>query len=166
MKSLMLLVAVSLFSLAAMAAPPGEFRGQVFGQPLSPIEEFEPLGNVDGGIKAYKRRDEKLTIGSATLKGIYYYVWDNRLMRVAVSIDGADNFYSLASALEAAYGKKHSVGTRFQSFYVWDAGAAGVKVKAMQGALDRHDAMWTHLGMESEYAAAKREAAQNAKKDL
>lgn len=80
------------------------FRGLKWGQVIQEGEEFTKV-DTDGDIDAFTRKGDKLTIGTANLKSIVYFVYDTRLMSVQIKAQGKQTFEYLKSTLASKYGR-------------------------------------------------------------
>jgi hypothetical protein len=133
-----------LFLLAGCRVPPGQirkgslsymdakygFRGIKFGTPESQVVKrlhLEPCDN--GSVAAYRRKDEKLRLGSVQLTDIRYRFLRNKFFGVTL-VGVATGSPSLLEVVRAAYGRGACRTSRLRSD---DSGRQMSKVCSWKG---------------------------------
>jgi len=99
------------------------FRGVTFGTPISQFKNLEVLHDR-GAIKAYRKTDEDLNLGSVTLISIVYVFVHDKFYAVSLHADGGYNGTNLLKIFQAAFGPgAHPEGTPNKTF--WAGKVAG-----------------------------------------
>jgi hypothetical protein len=82
---------------ATSRAETGGFRGVKWNTPLDEMKsELVLVGNDDGRqIEWYKKENEELSLGAASLESIHYVFHERLFKRVAIVANGADNYEQL-----------------------------------------------------------------------
>ena len=122
------LVAVMLLCLGATSALAGGvgklddqngYRGIEFGTSPDSVEGFELISDRGaGGTEIYALVSESLELGDATLDGVTYGYFDDKLYFVALFTSGRGNGIKALAALEEKYGKGTPVISEAKE-YIW-----------------------------------------------
>jgi len=98
---------------------PDGFRGIKWGTEISTLTDMEKVEQEESSnndLVWYKRKGDKLAIGKASLKGIFYGFWMGNFESVWIDFEGDDNFESLKKELFEQFGK---VRESVKEFYAW-----------------------------------------------
>lgn len=93
---------VPMGSLAYLDARNG-FRDATLGSPFSSFKDLQ-FQEEGSGMKWYRRPSDNLTMGEATLTGIFYGFYNDHLIHITLKTDGLGNNRAVLATLEAAYG--------------------------------------------------------------
>lgn len=121
MKSLrLLLVALASIPMIALAVrnEPDGFRGIAWGTEFSPSLGDMTITGESGRTKLYKRSGDKMSIGAAELKTIFYAFDDGRFTSVIIQTTGIVNNNAMLEALKAQFGEPLRPN-RFMDDYYW-----------------------------------------------
>ena len=122
-----LTIAFSVFLIACAGSTkhaksrsePDGFRGIRWGTEISALGDMEKVEQEESSnndLVWYKRKGDKLAIGKASLKGIFYGFWMGNFESVWIDFEGDDNFESLKKELFEQFGK---VRESVKEFYAW-----------------------------------------------
>lgn len=100
-----------------MTNEPTTFRNIPFGADLSEITGTV-LVKKEAFFDFYKRKNEKLSIGSADIKTIYYGFFHNKLGTVKITFQGLTNFSLLEDTLIQEYGHGFKP-QQYIDYYLW-----------------------------------------------
>ncbi|HLM79165.1 MAG TPA: hypothetical protein VK302_00900 [Terriglobales bacterium] len=99
------------------------FRGVAFGTSVREFKNLE-LYRDRGVVKVYRKTDEDLTIGTATVTNIHYLFVHDKFYAVTIHAD-ARNGSQLLKVFEAAFGPAaHPEGTPSQYFWTGNVASA------------------------------------------
>jgi hypothetical protein len=99
------------------------FRGVAFGSPVSSFKNLEILHDR-GAVKAYRKTDEDVNIGSVTVTNIVYIFVHDKFYAVSIHADGGFNGNNLLKVFQAAFGAgAHPEGAPDK--YFWAGKLAG-----------------------------------------
>ena len=120
--SLTLIFLVFLLPTSALAFQnePDGFRGIKWGADLSKRSD---MSHIRGDM--YKRKNDKLTIGEASLKQVVYMGYKGRLKGMAISYEDSSNSRQLKSTFFQLYGKGDKPN-RFIEEYYWIGSAVAI----------------------------------------
>lgn len=103
-------------SAIAFQNEPDGFRGIPWGDNYE-NKKSELLPYQEGANNFYSRTNDKLEIGGAELKDIYYGYYKNKLGVVVLHSLGASNKYALLGALQEKFGKGHKPNRYIDDYY-------------------------------------------------
>jgi hypothetical protein len=99
------------------------FRGVTFGSGVKDFKNLEVYRDR-GAVKAYRKTDEDLTIGTASVTNIIYIFVHDKFYAVSIHADGR-NGTNLLKVFEAAFGAgAHPEGTSSQYFWTGKVASA------------------------------------------
>jgi len=99
------------------------FRGVAFGSPVTQFKNLEVYRDR-GAVKAYRKTDEDLTIGTSSVSNIIYIFVHDKFYAVSIHADGR-NGTQLLKVFEAAFGPgAHPEGTSSQYFWTGKVASA------------------------------------------
>lgn len=151
-----LLLCAILFSACARSAPPGGFRGMIWGAEKSSFTDllYDSTDPNHGGINFYTKINDNLHIGNSVAKKIIYGFWHDKLCSVGVFVEGNINWEGLKLAAFEKFGSQPD--SDLESFYwsndttnisldreVHDRGVLWLRsreIEKQQEAYDRHKA--------------------------
>ena len=121
-------------SQADIKEGPKGFRGIDWNAKLDAIPDmiYRGYDSNNKDVNWYARKNEKMELGTADLKNIYYLFFKDRFYRGLIEFNGKANYAKIDKALRAAYGRWHSDSysplgktTKHESdrYYVFDNGA-------------------------------------------
>lgn len=111
-------IALSLLTAQALAdTSPESIRGHAWGGPLGDLGD-SILGEDDGDLKCYQKKNDDLTVGAATLGRADYCYYKDRLASVFLKYKGYANFNGLKSTLFQKYGAGNQPN-QFMEKYQW-----------------------------------------------
>lgn len=110
-------VAMMFLAPAVAASPPDSIRGQAWGGPPSSLGQ-STLVEDDGSLKCYRKNNDDLTVGAASLSGASYCYYNDRLTSVFLKFNGYTNFDGLKKTLTQKYGEG-SQPNQFMQKYTW-----------------------------------------------
>ena len=124
-RTLVVVMLVCLGAPPALAGGTGKlddqngYRGIEFGTSPDSVQGFELVSDRGaGGTKIYTLASETLDLGDATLDGVTYGYFDDKLYFVALFTSGRGNGIKALAALEEKYGKGTPVISEAKE-YVW-----------------------------------------------
>ncbi len=97
------------------------FRGLTWGMHISKIVKELTYIKTDpssGGVKKYTRKIDKLEIGGAKLKVIFYDFWQDKLIGVSIHFTGFTNYINLLQTAKKRFGHSYRPN-RFMEKYIW-----------------------------------------------
>jgi hypothetical protein len=116
-----LLLACSLCVLATPAFSfenePDSFRGIKWGTDVKDVPKLVKVED-SGSFKAYKKSQDKLKIGEADVKNVFYGFYDNQFAMVLIEYFGSSSFSLLKETLFQLYGTGLRPN-RFMENYMW-----------------------------------------------
>jgi hypothetical protein len=110
-------LAFLLCDFAAAATPTGTIRGLAWSGPVSALGAATMVDG-DGTLKCYKKRNDDLAVGAATLTSITYCYYKNQLTSVLMKYSGYTNFDDLKISLSQKYGAPRQPN-QFLDTYQW-----------------------------------------------
>ena len=87
---------------------PDGFRGIKWGKKLKDKYGLVEVEDLDGYLKTYERKGEKMTIGGADIVSIKYEFFKNKFCSVRVKSHGESNWQALRSAMWERFGKNEA----------------------------------------------------------
>jgi len=86
---------------------PDGFRGIKWGTDITTLKgmEFLSIDPSIGGIKKYKKTNEELKLGGATLRSVEYSFWREKFCSITVETEGSVNWGGLRDACIEKFGK-------------------------------------------------------------
>ena len=91
-------------SVFAFQNEPDGFRGIKWGTDLSTLSDMSKFaGDIKDGL-LYERKNDTLTVGDATLTGIYYGFYDGKFFSVMMTFNNSSNFSKIKETLFQKYG--------------------------------------------------------------
>lgn len=84
---------------------PDGFRGIKWGQKPKNEYDLVEVEDLDGYLKTYERKNEKMTIGGAEIDSIKYEFFKNKFCAVRVKTRGESNWSALRSAMWERFGR-------------------------------------------------------------
>lgn len=102
----------------AQAPAPKEFRGILFGQDITTLENLVPVPGK-GYENTYYRKNEELTFGKADIVSVAYYFRKDKLYRVGMAFAGEANYFLIKDKLIRELGPGRQVGARYG--WMWPA---------------------------------------------
>jgi hypothetical protein len=100
---------------------PTGFRGIEWGTPLSAVQtEMIPYGDPPpGGGQVYERKNEKMTLGGATLAHVFYRFYEGGFSGADLfSVERADQPAAMIAAFRAEYGEGNRPN-EYEDDYLW-----------------------------------------------
>jgi len=115
----LLLISTVAFAVDGEFKPgsePDGFRGIKWGTDISTLSDMEYVttnpGSGYGEIQIYKKKNDELTIGGATLNRIEYAFWRRKVCGVVIYADGSVAQARLKEAIFAKFGKGFYEGNK------------------------------------------------------
>jgi hypothetical protein len=102
------------------SSEPDGFRGIKWGTYITTLKDMEHIRTDKGSetIEVYKRKNDVLKIGGATLDNIEYWFWNKKFYIASLRAQGISNWVGLKEAVFEKFGKgwKHN---EFMEEYFW-----------------------------------------------
>jgi hypothetical protein len=145
-----------------------EFRGIKWGADITSLTGFETNPMMQG-VGNYWRKDEKLTLGGATLRGILWRFYKGKLYHVVVTGENG-TFPAVKAATESRYGKSYQdTSDKYREAYTWAGTDSDGKKITVEVSRDKEtetvSCFFTYVPLEEqEYADAARNGNESKRK--
>lgn len=168
MKKAALLPALLLANSATSLAfdnEPADFRGIPWGAPIAAYEGQLSVVEEGGETILYRRQEDKLSIGAADLKGVYYAFNAGRFTSAMTQTEGLPNNAALLDALTAQFGRPLRPN-RFMDRYYWKGKVATISMVCTISLKGECMTVFSSSQSMAQDSAERAEKAKNAGEDL
>jgi hypothetical protein len=166
MKRAIIAVIIFVFVIGSAFAfqnEPEGFRGIKWGTNFKDLPGMI-MSKADGNFKLYSKKDDKLSIGNATLRDISYGFFKDRFFQVRINFNNGDNFVKLIKTLEEQYGTGDRPN-RFLMEYMWLSDTISI-VLHYDKIKDSGFIIYFYEPINAEKKEADKEVSRKAAKDL
>jgi len=155
----------------SLPAHAGEFKNEPTGfrhiaweTPFSKVQSQMVLAEKGKTSNYYTRKNDKMTIGGASLTAIYYRFYNKKFSAVMIVTKGIGNKKALIEAFEAQFGQPEKPN-QFIDNYFWRGTTARVGIVCNSVSNDCHSTMES-MNMISVEKADEQKTAEKAKGDF
>ena len=95
---------------------PDNFRGIKWGTNIHSLSEMKFVSEPQEGVKFYKRENDKLMVGDASLSNLWYVFYKDRFCSSSIDFQGWGNFDKIRQTAFSTYGEGEKLNESLEEF--------------------------------------------------
>lgn len=140
---------------------PDNFRGIKWGTNIHSLPEMKFVSEPQEGVKFYKRENDKLMVGDASLSSLYYIFYTDRFCGSTIDFQGWGNFDKIKQTAFSTYGEGEKPNESIEEFR-WLGTNVLVQLKYSE-TTEEGIMFWSYLPISKEMTVTDRDEKERAK---